>query len=367
MKIAIDARFYGPENGGLGRYTINLLDQLQKLDHKNSYSVLLRSPWFEKLKMRENFKAVEVGARHYSVKEQVEIPRILRDIKPDITHFLHFNVPVFYKGSFIVTIHDLLMHQGIGTAATTLPSWKYHIKRLGYRHVFDHAISGAKDVIVPSNFVKGELQKAYPRYTKKVSVIYEGVSYLSGEAITKKREEVPYFLYVGNAYPHKNISSAIKALVELNAIKKNPARLVLVTPRDVFTTRLEEEIKNVHAEQFVTVRSLVSDTELFDLYRNAQAFVYPSFSEGFGLQGLEAMHSQTRLLASDIPVFHELYGNHALYFNPHDVTSIAKAFEKTLVESTQKRKDELVSAQQFSRSYSWEQMARDTLALYAQA
>ncbi len=365
MKIAIDARFYGLENGGLGRYTINLIEQLQKFDLKNEYVLLLRDPWYKELSLQRNFKKVLIHSRHYSVNEQLEVPIRLRSINPDITHFLHFNVPLFYNKPYIVTIHDLLMHTGVGKEATTLPPLKYHIKRRGYRSVFDHAVSNAQKIIVPSNFVKNEISKIYRQVDNKIEVIYEGVSFLP-EAKSKKTKD-KYFIYVGNAYPHKNIVGVIQAIFEINKSSKELIHLKLVTPRDIFTKRLNEQIEKLHASDFVKTQSFVSDAELSSLYSHSIGFVYPSFSEGFGLQGLEAMHAKTRLLASDIPVFHEIYADNAYYFNPHSIDEITESFKKLLNESNENREKILLKAKDFTKKYSWRQMARDTLAIYAKA
>lgn len=175
MRIVIDGRFYGLENAGLGRYTMNLISELQKLDTKNQYSVLLRKKYFNRLNFGSNWKKVLVDINHYSLKEQIKLPKILRNLKPDLVHFLHFNVPVFYKGKFIVTIHDLLMHKQRGLEATTLTPSRYFFKRLGYGLVFANAVRRAKKIIVPSQAVKDEVSYYYKLEPEKVIVVYDGI------------------------------------------------------------------------------------------------------------------------------------------------------------------------------------------------
>lgn len=175
MRIVIDGRFYGLENAGLGRYTMNLISELQKLDTKNQYSVLLRKKYFNRLNFGSNWKKVLVDINHYSLKEQIKLPKILRNLKPDLVHFLHFNVPVFYNGKFIVTIHDLLMHKQRGLEATTLTPSRYFFKRLGYGLVFANAVRRAKKIIVPSQAVKDEVSYYYKLEPEKVIVVYDGI------------------------------------------------------------------------------------------------------------------------------------------------------------------------------------------------
>ena len=175
MRIVIDARLYGLENAGLGRYTINLINELQKIDTENEYLILLRKKYFNRLNFNSNWKKILVDINHYSLQEQVKLPKIINDLKPDLVHFLHFNVPVFFRGKFIVTIHDLLMHKQKGLEATTLTPSRYFLKRLGYKFVFGNAVKNAVKVIVPSQAVKDEICYYYKLNTEKVIVTYEGI------------------------------------------------------------------------------------------------------------------------------------------------------------------------------------------------
>jgi glycosyltransferase involved in cell wall biosynthesis len=175
MRIVIDGRFYGLENAGLGRYTINLIQELALQDKKNEYYLLLRKKYFKQLKLSTNWIQVLADFPHYGLQEQIALSRLISSLKPDLVHFLHFNVPVFYRGDYVVTIHDLLMHKQKGLAATTLPAAKYFLKRLGYKTVFARAVKKAKKIIVPSRAVKKELVDYYQINSRKVVVTYEGV------------------------------------------------------------------------------------------------------------------------------------------------------------------------------------------------
>ncbi len=108
----------------------------------------------------------------------------------------------------------------------------------------------------------------------------------------------------------------------------------------------------------------VSNEELAMLYKNALGFIYPSLEEGFGLPGLEAMANKTLLLASDIPVFKEIYKNHAIYFNPYDYSTIQRAIEKVLNMDKAEKSELLKNAADFAKKYSWESTAKETLAIY---
>jgi glycosyltransferase involved in cell wall biosynthesis len=176
-----------------------------------------------------------------------------------------------------------------------------------------------------------------------------------------------YFLYVGNAYPHKNLVRLIQAIVFLNKIMNTKIGLKIASSRNVFTQRLQTQIDSQNANKFITLLGYVSDEELIKLYQDACGFVFPSLSEGFGLPGIEAMRAGTPVLASDIPIFKEIYKDNAIYFNPLDINSIEKAMESVLDMSLPLRTEKIDKAKNFVKRYSWTKMAKETLKIYEES
>jgi len=369
MKILIDARLYGLENAGLGRYLINLLKGLEKQDSKNEYTILLRKKYFDQLNFNNNFKKVLFESRHYSFLEQILLPIIIQKENPDIVHYPHFNVPIFSRKKFVVTIHDLLMHKQKGKDATTLWFPIYLLKRFFYKFVFNFAVNKSKTIIVPSEYIKREICKYYSKVKgEKINVCYEGVSINteSNEKVINVLKEygikVPYALYVGNAYPHKNLVRAIKA-VEITREKKK-LNFVIVSARNVFVERLNRFIKKNKYDGFVKVLGFVPDEKLNLLYKNSECFLYPSVSEGFGLQGLEAMANKTPLVASNIEAFKEIYQDNAIYFDPRNINSIKSALEKFLNLNKDQKIRLVENAYKFVKKYSWDKMSEKIIKIY---
>ncbi len=176
--------------------------------------------------------------------------------------------------------------------------------------------------------------------------------------------EKPYFLYVGNAYPHKNLERAIKAIVILNEKKDEKVLFLIASSRNVFTRKLEKFIKKNHAEEFVKLLGFVDEEDLPQLYKKSVGFVFPSLMEGFGLPGLEAMKAHAVVLCSYIKVFLEIYLNNAIYFDPLEVKSITAAMERVLTLSSVERKKKIENGREFVKKYSWEKMAKETLNIY---
>jgi glycosyltransferase involved in cell wall biosynthesis len=375
MKILIDARFYGLENAGLGRYTMNLLDRLQAIDRTNSYFILLRKKYYENLHLAHNFEKVLAEIPHYSFKEQTEIPKIIKKINPDLTHFLHFNVPVNFREKFVVTIHDMTMHTQ-KTNATNLSLPIYIAKHFAYKKVFGSAIKNSIGIITPSQFVKDELIKNFKIKSEKVKVIYEGVSAFNSNSknsfLRSRQNSWPvtsfsgnsnklgelYFLYVGNAYPHKNLERAIEVFAKLKV------NFYIVTSKNKFEKKLEELVSKLNAHEHVKFLGNVDDETLRNLYEKSVGFIYPSLSEGFGLQGLEAMQAGTIILCSNIQTFREIYGNHAIYFDPIDQVSIENAIQKTLEIKKLDAERMIRENKKFVLKYSWEKMAKEALEVY---
>jgi glycosyltransferase involved in cell wall biosynthesis len=173
-----------------------------------------------------------------------------------------------------------------------------------------------------------------------------------------------YFVYTGNAYPHKNLNRLIEAVVELNKETDQVVQLKIASSRNVFVKRLESLVKKLNAGKYIDLLGFVPDEKLPSLYKGSVAFVFPSLSEGFGLPGMQAMQEGTLVLASDIPVFREVYKDAAAYFNPHDFSSIQKALQDALSLSDEKRKEKISYSQKFITRYSWEKMAKQTLKVY---
>ena len=178
------------------------------------------------------------------------------------------------------------------------------------------------------------------------------------------KEFNPYFIYVGNAYPHKNLKRLIEAVMNVNKKVKEDIQLYIVSSRNVFTKRLEKLIAELKAEECIKLLGFVPDEKLKILYKKSLGFVFPSISEGFGLPGLEAMNAQTLVACSEIPVFKEIYKDVPIYFNPFDVNSISDAMKLVLDMDPEAREKRIEKGLALAKTYSWSKMAKKTLKLY---
>ena len=364
MKIGIDCRLW--DETGVGRYIRNLVRQLQYIDNKNEYVLFVLSKDYETLKSEiknPKWTIEEADIRWHSIAEQLEFPRILNRENLDLVHFPYFSVPIFYKRPFVVTIHDLIQNHHASGKASRLPFLFYYVKRIGYNRVLGNAVKKAKKIIVPLVSVEKDLINTLNVSKDKISVTNEGFDpnikrgEVSKTVLTATKN--PYFLYVGNAYPHKNLGMLIEAF---NNIKKNNTKLLLVGREDFFYKRLKKkENKNVIFLHEVT------DSDLFYLYSNSVAAVSPSLMEGFGLFPLEALGAGAVPIVSNIPSFHEVCGDLAIYFNPKDPKDIAGKLTQVLKLKDSERQDLKKKAQVWLKKFSWQKMAQETLEVYENA
>lgn len=369
MKIGIDIRLWGVKHAGIGRYTEELVRNLQEIDKENEYVLFCRKADKEEIPERKGWRKIVADIQHYSLKEQILLPGIFSKEKLDLLHVPHFNAPILYRGKFIATIHDVLWHEFRGVDVTTLPAPLYLIKHLGYRFVVNNTLHRAVKIITPTNTIKKNLIKRFGISPEKIAVTHEGAPahfhisiYESKRILEKHKIRRPYLLYVGSLYPHKNIESVVRTL---KLVREN-VTLVIVSSRNVFAERFMGFVKKEEAEELVKFLGYVPNEELPALYKNAEAFIFPTLSEGFGLPGLEAMAAETPVLASDIPVLREVYGDAALYFNPRDTDDIADKIK--LIRADKKLRADLVSkGNTQAKKYSWRKMAEETLRVYNKA
>lgn len=327
-RIAIDARFYGTEHTGLGRYTTNVLSHLPAYLKDHQLFVLLRKKYYDSLVLPTNCTKVLFDTPHYTFAEQLLLPIKLLSLKPDLLYTLHFNTPILSAVPSIVTVHDLIKTYFSGSETSTRSPLVFKLKRAGYHWVISRTLTRANQIIVPTNTVKNQILANFPSVApERIHPIPEASDsiFRQKSPANLKFENFPnkYLLFVGNAYPHKNLKILLDAFRDL----KDPLlHLVIVSKLTPFLSRTlaPYEPKNIH------ILSELTDNELLGVYKNAKALVTPSLMEGYGLPGLEAMMLGVPVIASNIPVYREVYGKNVTYFDPKKSDDLTQAIKTVL-------------------------------------
>lgn len=359
--IVIDARI---RRSSTGRYADRLIEYLQKIDQSNHYTILLEygDTWKP---AADNFTVKHVPFKQFSLNpiEQFGFARVLRNLKPDVVHFSMTQQPLFYFGNIVTTTHDLGMLEFTRPGKTPVPI--FWVKRALYRFLMWWAHRKSKVIIVPTEYVKKAVAKHHPFARKKLSVTYEASErVLPGLATppipTPKR---PFLLYVGTAFPHKNLERLVAAFAILLQNHRGLS-LVMAGKKEQYYHKLEEYIDGYEtAKERIHMPGFVSDQELKWLYTHAAVYVFPSLNEGFGLPGLEAMSHGCPVAASKASCLPEVYRDGALYFDPQNPADMAKQIG-ALLSDNQLQKELVKKGEAVASSYSWEKMAHQTLDIY---
>lgn len=370
--IGIDARLFGTQQAaGIGTYAEELLAELVKLDSVNRYTAFVLpevAEFFPIYAPNLNKKLVRFG--HYTYGEQVFYPRVLSRAQLDLIHYTNFNTPIlFTQLKSVVTIHDLTLWFYPGRKQT---SW---FRRAIYRQVIRRSCLNATRIIAISQGTKRDLVEHLQIDPAKIDVVYNAAPKRYRPVDNPKRVEMikskynisrPFFLYVGQWRAHKNLVRLIRAMALLRHRYNIDYQLVLVGKMDTFAPEVPATIKQMNLQDMVITTGYVADSDLPYFYSEAEAFVFPSLYEGFGIPPLEAMASGTPVLSSNASVMPEILGEAALYFNPMDIEDIAQAMYK--LATTFRLKKELTEAGfRQAKKYSFARVARETLAVYQKA
>lgn len=370
MRIGIDARFFGSVGKGLGRYTQKLIENLEEIDSVNDYFIFLRKDNFNKYHpQNKRFKKVLADYQWYTFSEQINMPIILRKYKLDLVHFPHFNIPIFYRGKFIITIHDLILLHFPTVRGTTLNFLFYWIKFFIYRLVIKYAIKKSEKIIAVSQFTKNDILENYEISQNKIEITHEACEdfcFFSseknpGNVLRKYGIIKPYVLYVGNAYPHKNLERLVIAFAEILKNNSN-VKLVLVGKEDYFYNRLKSLVVNKKIENII-FSGFIPDDDLDLIYKEASLYVFPSLYEGFGLPPLEAMSKGVPAVSSDASCMREILGEAAYYFDATDVKEISQAVNVVLNDDKLKKELSLKGYERV-KIFSWKEMAKKTFEIY---
>jgi glycosyltransferase involved in cell wall biosynthesis len=372
MRIGIDARMYGSNHSGLGRYVEQLVLHLGAVHDEHEFVVFVSADAFESFTPPHiQWKKVLADVPWYGVREQVELPRLFRKEHVDLMHFPHWNVPVLYRGPFVLTIHDLIMFHFSRKEATTHSPLVYAIKDRVHRMLVRSSARRARHIIATSEFTKQDIVDTLGVAPQKISVTYQAPFQRVHESTHNTRSVLdtynvtkPYILYVGNAYPHKNLEQLTDAWGIFS--KEYPEyQLVLVGKQSVFYKRVEHHVLRAGYTNIVCT-GFVPDDALNELYDHAMLYVFPSLYEGFGLPPLEAMTHRVPVISSSASCMPEVLGLGALYFDPENVSDIVRA----LTEGTQNEDIRYTlrqNAKEELKRYSWEHLARQTREIYRRA
>jgi glycosyltransferase involved in cell wall biosynthesis len=370
MNIAIDLTPTPKTKAGVGRYLINLINNLQKLDNQNKYYLFIHDDDLDSFKATcPNFEVVSVKSKYLRniwlrlLWEQFVLPSRLKKYKIDILHSPHYTIPYFSSVKKVVTYHDMTF--------ILFPYLHIFTKRHLFKIYMWLSAKFADRIIAVSHATKDDVMKVLKVKESKISVAPLGVDQCFFEDPPDNAQEIiqsyvidqKYFLTVGTIEPRKNMLGMLKAYAELPDEFKNEYKFVICGQMGWMYQNIFDFIKESDIENRVVFVKFVPDNHLPILYKKASIFLYTSFYEGFGLPVVEAMASGTPCITSNLSSMKEVAGDTCIKVDPNNHKEIAQAIMKIL-ENEEFRNDLSKSEIKRAEIYNWPNCAKLTIDTY---
>ncbi len=361
LKIGVNTRLLlkgGLE--GIGWFMYETLSRIVQEHPEHEFLFFFDRPYSDQYIFGDNVRPVVVSppARHpflFYLWFEWSLPPILRKFRPDLfvspDGFLSLasNIPQ------LGVIHDLNFEH--------YPRDMPYLQRSFYKTFFPRYARKADRLVTVSEASKADIVEQYGIPEEKIDVVYNGAdpsfSPLDEEAVDHVRQEFaggdPYFLFVGALHPRKNIARMVRAFQLFRGQTNEPYKLVLAGNPMWWTSAMNEALNGLRDSSAVIFTGHLERKDLQRLVGAAEAMIYVSTFEGFGIPMVEAMRSGVPVIASNISSMPEVAGDAAIFVDPFSVDSIAHGMERI-------RSDEYVNeirekGLQRGQAFSWDRTA----------
>jgi glycosyltransferase involved in cell wall biosynthesis len=370
MKIGFDITPLCVPQSGVGTYTANVLSQLRSLGEE--LIPLYHRPPLD----GHNFTASNGGFSamqramykrlNKTVWMQCVLPFQLSRLGLSVGHFTNSVAPLFSPCPTVVTIHDMTLWM--------FPKYHYGMRLLSMRPFIPLTARRAGAIIAVSRTTKEDIVRILGVPAEKVHVIHEApaasfrpIERASARQLLGSKWAAPerFVLYVGTIEPRKNLVRLLEAFAQLWQGGAMQHRLVLVGQRGWKEEPVFQSIERLGLQDAVLFLGYVPHEILVALYNLADALIFPSLYEGFGLPVVEAMACGTPVITSRNGSLAEVSGEAAEFIEPTSVESIATAL-RDLLNDPARREELRQCGLAHAAQYSWESTAKQTQALYQQ-
>lgn len=366
--VAIDVRHIG--DFGYGTYIRNLIRAIAELERDLQF-VLIGKPngTAELGQLPSNFRTVEYNREDSARIENLMFPLFVRKLKADLVHIPLNNVPVLMPKPYVVTIHDMssLVFDYDDDAADKLHLWRFRRGLLRADRVI--AVSGAtrRDVLNFLNIPAARVRQIYNALDPAFFDV-ENDERKRREILDRYQIDYPYLLYAGSVNPRKNVARIVEAFALLRQDlgdhpKYKDLRLVIIGDQMSKYPALRRAVHQSRVREVVRFLGFVKKDELKVFYQSAEAFVFPSLYEGFGLPPLEAMALGTPVITSGVSALPEVVGEAAMIVKPENVFDIKRGIREVLLDEDL-RATLIERGHQQVKRFSWYDTARQVLDVY---
>ncbi len=373
MRVGIDAKFASPHYGGLGTYTVSIIQALVDLGKDEilafvpdgrlgPYQLPPPSDSFTICSVPVDVQAPEDFSQFRVYWEQTVLPVQLAQQAIDVFFGPVFTAPLAWHGVRVVTVHDLLFERSDQYNTTTSNSY--------YQDWAKRCAQQADAIITVSRSTAEDVRALWHINDIPITAIHLAptLSFLSSGRATSRTIMIsalgindPYILYVGSSFPRKNLERLIAAYAALPAALQHAIRLLLVTAQD---PNVETLLATYGMSDRATVMGYCDPNFLPHIYAAAEMLVLPSLFEGFGLPAIEAMACGTPVVASTGGAIPEVVGDAALLIDPFDTANITEAIAR-LLTNDDLRADLIARGRRRACHFQWTKTARSTREVLA--
>lgn len=366
MNIGIDGRAAKWYRGtGIGTYTYQLINNLNKIDNINKYSLFL--PQNTNIQLNSNFAIKPIESNlNSNFWHEVNVPNTFNYTNIDLYHVPQNGIGLSENVNCLktITLHDII--------PLKMPETVSDLYLNLFNNQLPKIISNCDAIITVSQFSKNDISKEFNFPKENIFVTYLGAEDIYKplnknlcKDFIKNNYNIDknFLLYVGGYSPRKNIIGILEAFSILDSKLRDNLYVVITGKKglsyDIYLKRAEElGIKNsVIFTDFIPLEHL-------PLFYNACEFlVYPSFYEGFGLPPLEAMACGTPVIASNVTSIPEICNNSAILVDPYDIDSLSLSMNHLLTD-IDLRNSMITLGLNNCLNYSWLNTAKDTLLAY---
>jgi glycosyltransferase involved in cell wall biosynthesis len=369
MRIVFDGTTLTPGRTGVGYYTEHLLQHLARevVNTGDEIVVVSNKPIDTQAPLPPHVR-VHDGHR-FPIRigwMQLRAASALAALRPDVAHFTNGMIPIGSPVATVVTVHDMSLRLYPGC---------HPVRRLVLNRPLMHvAIRQASSIVTVSNSARRDLLRLHGVAPDRVAVVHEAASPAFRPIADRARLEdvrarynLPrqFMLYVGTIEPRKNLTRLMTAFAEARQAGI-PHHLVCVGPYGWSSRDLAGRIDALGIKDAVHFTGYVPFEHLPAIYNLGEFFAFPSLYEGFGLPVVEAMACGIPVITSTTSSLGEIAGDAAITIDPIDTAAIADAIVR-LATDEELRRDMAERGLRRARSFSWEQTARDMLAVYHRA